>query len=135
MVTGVLHDSMKRSLQVFPAVIKFGAVRTGHFSEIIVSVKNEDSQGHRITIKPMQDKRIIITQHEYGVIAPGMIKKVSIGIRVNEDDPDTNVNIKETIEIVSKHDIFKLPLTARILHKDSWGEENEKAVEESGIPI
>lgn len=83
----------------------------------------------------MQDKRIIITQHEYGVIAPGMMKKISIGIRVNEDDPDTNVNIKETVEIVSKHDIFKLPLTARILQKDDFTDENDKQVMEQGIPI
>lgn len=83
----------------------------------------------------MQDKRIIITQHEYGIIAPGMMKKISVGIRVNEEDPDCNVNIKETVEIVSKHDIFKLPLTARILHKNDFSEENDKQVMEQGVPI
>jgi hypothetical protein len=126
MVTGVLHDSLKRSLQVFPSSVKFGAVRTGHFSEVIVSVKNEDSVAHRITVKPINDTRIIVEQQEYGIIAPGMIRKVTVGIRVSEDDANVPCNISETIEIVSKHDIFKIPLTARILAADDFTDENEQ---------
>ena len=45
---------------MFPSAVKFGAVRTGHFSEVIVSVKNEDVVAHRITIKPINDTRIIV---------------------------------------------------------------------------
>ena len=52
MVTGVLHDSLKRSLQVMPGSIVFGAVRAGAHSEILLTLKNEDSIAHRITIKP-----------------------------------------------------------------------------------
>lgn len=45
MVTGVLHDSLKRSLNVMPSIVDFGAVRVGSVNEIILTVKNEDSIG------------------------------------------------------------------------------------------
>lgn len=48
------------------------------------------------------------------MIAPGMIKKVAIIIRVSEDE-QTPATIKETIKILSKHDVFNIPLTANIL--------------------
>lgn len=62
MVTGVLHDSLKRSLNVMPGSVTFGAVRTGSFNEILITLKNEDSMAHRITIKPVGDSRIIVKQ-------------------------------------------------------------------------
>jgi len=74
MVTGVLHDGLKRSLQVMPGSVVFGHIRPGTLNEVTISVKNEDQVAHRITIKPMSDKRIVVKQEEYGIIAPGMIK-------------------------------------------------------------
>ena len=94
-----------------PSAITFGALRPGSSNEIIVSVKNEDMIGQRITIKPVADKRILVKQEEYGMIAPGMIKKVIVTIRVS-DDEQVPAQIKDTLQIVSKHDVFKLPITA-----------------------
>lgn len=42
MVTGVLHDTLKRSLNVMPGSVVFGSIRTGTFNEIIMTLKNED---------------------------------------------------------------------------------------------
>lgn len=42
MVTGVLHDPLKRSLNVMPSACVFGGVRAGTENEIIVTLKNED---------------------------------------------------------------------------------------------
>lgn len=128
MVTGVLHDGLKRSLNVLPSVISFGALRPGSSNEIIVTVKNEDMVGHRITIKPVADKRILVKQEEYGMIAPGMIKKVIVTIRV-ADDEQGPIQIKDTLQIVSKHDIFKLPITAKLLSEEAWEEENKTMME------
>ena len=86
MVTGVLHDDMKRSLNILPSAITFGGLRLGSSNDLVINVKNEDMIGHRITIKPVQDKRILVKQEEYGMIAPGMTKKVIVTIRVNEDE-------------------------------------------------
>jgi hypothetical protein len=60
MVTGVLHDSLKRSLNVMPGIVTFGTIRTGTISEVLITLKNEDSIAHRITIKPMSDKRVVV---------------------------------------------------------------------------
>lgn len=133
MVTGVLHDNLKRSLHVMPGSVTFGALRTGSFNEILMTIKNEDHMAHRITIKPVSDNRIIVKQLEYGIIAPGMIKTVSVGIRVAEDEKPSS--IKETIEIVSKNDIFKIPVTARIVSVDEFDEENKKQMQTTGNPI
>jgi len=96
MVTGVLHDSLKRSLNIMPSLIEFGSLRAGSINEVTITVKNEDQVAHRITVKPVKDKRIFIRQEEYGIIAPGMVKKICISIRVDEDEP-TPAEIKETI--------------------------------------
>jgi len=113
MVTSVLHDNLKRSLQIMPSQVVFGHVRVGSMNELNISVKNEDMVAHRITIKPIADKRIVVRQEEYGIIAPGMTKQIIVSIRVAEDE--TNGSIKETIQINSKHEVFKLPIAATIV--------------------
>jgi len=52
MVTSVLHDSLKRSVNIMPSTAKFGVICQGEDAEIIVTVKNEDSLSQRIQIKP-----------------------------------------------------------------------------------
>ena len=51
MVTGVLHDGLKRSMNIMPSSVQFGALRAGTNNEVIITLKNEDSVAHRITIK------------------------------------------------------------------------------------
>jgi len=135
MVTGVLHDSLKRSLNVMPSQCAFGGVRTGSHNEIILTLKNEDSIAHRITIKPMNEKRIVVKQLEYGLIAPGMIKKVSVQVRIAEDEENTPFELRDVIQICSKHDIFKIPVQARILSPEQYNDENRTQLEKSGRPI
>ena len=48
MVTSVLHDSMKRSVNILPSCCKFGMVKVGTENEMIVTIKNEDSLSSRI---------------------------------------------------------------------------------------
>lgn len=133
MVTGVLHDSLKRSLQVMPGSVVFGHVRPGTINEVTMTVKNEDMVAHRITIKPMSDKRIVVKQEEYGIVAPGMIKQITVTIRLPEDA--TNCSIKDTIQIVSKHDVFKVPVSALVVSEDEFAELNQKQMEQTGKSI
>lgn len=121
MVTGVLHDDLKRSLNIMPSSIVFGGLRPGSNNEIVVTIKNEDMLAQRINIKPVNDKRILVRQEEFGLIAPGMIKKVIVSIRI-PDDFDTPLVIKDTLQIMSKHDVFKLPISAKLLSEDEWDE-------------
>ena len=125
MVTGVLHDDLKRSLNILPSQIVFGGLRPGSTNDIVVTIKNEDMVGHRITIKPVQDRRILVRQEEHGIIAPGMIKKVVVSIRVS-DDEQVPAQIKDTLTIMSKHDIFKIPITAKLMSEDDFLEETKQ---------
>lgn len=125
MVTGVLHDSMKRSLNIMPSSCEFGALRVHSMNDIQVTVKNEDSLGHRITVKPVTDKHIVVTQQEYGIIAPGMIRKIDIRIRIAEDEA-LPLEIKDTLQIVSKHDIFKIPIHASVLSDEQFDGDNKQ---------
>jgi hypothetical protein len=43
-----------------PGSVVFGSIRPGTINDVIISIKNEDSVAHRITIKPMDDKRIVV---------------------------------------------------------------------------
>lgn len=52
------------------------------------------------------------------------MKKVIVTIRVSEDE-QVPANIKDTLVIMSKHDIFKLPISAKLLSEDEWDEENK----------
>jgi hypothetical protein len=97
MVTGVLHDTLKRSINVMPSSVVFGSIRTGTVNEILMTLKNEDSIAHRIMIKPVSDKRVVVKQLEYGIIAPGMMKQVSVSIRVPEDETEVPSRIEDTI--------------------------------------
>jgi hypothetical protein len=133
MVTSVLHDNLKRSLQIMPSQVIFGHVRAGSMNELNISVKNEDMVAHRITIKPIADKRVVVRQEEYGIIAPGMIKQIIVSIRVAEDE--TSGSIKETIQINSKHEVFKLPITATICSEEEFEKMNVKQLGETGKSI
>ena len=134
MVTGVLHDTLKRSLNIMPHVITFGALRPGSVNEVILTIKNEDSIGHRITVKPIKDNRIVVQQQEYGIIAPGMIKKISVIIRVSEDE-QTPAAVKETLKILSKHDVFNIPISAHVLSAEAFDQQNRTNLEQTGKSI
>lgn len=134
MVTGVLHDTLKRSLNIMPSVITFGALRPGSVNEVILTIKNEDSIGHRITVKPIKDNRIIVQQQEYGMIAPGMIKKISVIIRIGEDE-QTHATVKETLKILSKHDVFNIPISAQVLSTEAFDQQNRTNLEQTGKSI
>mmetsp|Transcript_5576 Transcript_5576/g.4244 ORF Transcript_5576/g.4244 Transcript_5576/m.4244 type:complete len:207 (+) Transcript_5576:4411-5031(+) len=120
MVTSVLHDPLKRSLNVMPSSCSFGLVRAGAVHEMILTLKNEDSISQRVVVKPCADKRLAIQQLEFGPIAPGMIKKVTITVLSNS--PEDDFNIKEEVQIITKTDIFKIPVEARVLPDDKYEE-------------
>ena len=83
----------------------------------------------------MMDRRVLVKQEEYGIIAPGMMKKVIVSIRVPEDEKNLPSSIKDIITICSKHDIFKIPVTATIMSYEQFEEENKQNMEAAGKSI
>lgn len=86
MVTSVLHDTMKRSINILPSVCVFGVIKQGEVAELTVSIKNEDALSQRVHIKPCQDKRLLVKQESYGPIAPGMMRKLLVTINTSADE-------------------------------------------------
>lgn len=113
MVTSVLHDNLKRSINIMPSVVKFGLVQVGQDSEVYVTVKNEDSLSCRLHVKPCSDKRLVVKQETYGPIAPGMVRRLIVTISAKSEDAVGRV--KEEVQIVTKSDVFKLKVEAEVV--------------------
>jgi hypothetical protein len=118
MVTSVLHDPLKRAFNVMPSSLKFGVLKAGQAYELLITMKNEDSVAHRIVLKPFSDKRITAQLAEMGPVAPGMIRKVLVTINSMEEG-----NIKDNLQIVTKSDIYKIPIEATILSAENYERE------------
>ena len=142
MVTSVLHDNLKRSVNILPSKCNFGFVKVNTESEIIVSIKNEDSLSQRINIKPTGDSRVVVTQEcydkdgnkvpTYGPIAPGMHKQIIVTIR-GSLGPDESAKIKLDVIIMTKTDHYKYPVEAHILTEEEFAaRENDLATTSPG---
>jgi hypothetical protein len=62
-----------------------------------------------------------------------MVKQVTVSVRVAEDE--TNCSIKDMIQINSKHEIFKLPITATVVSEQEFDDLNKKQMEQTGKSI
>lgn len=118
MVTSVLHDPLKRAFNVMPSGLKFGMLKAGQSYELVITMKNEDSVAHRIVLKPCGDKRVSGALAEMGPVAPGMTRKVVVTINALEEG-----GIKENLQIVTKSDIYKIPIEATILSPENFERE------------
>jgi hypothetical protein len=121
MVTSVLHDPLKRSFNVMPSYLKFGVLKTETVYELTITLKNEDSLGQRLNLKPVADPRVHAQQTEMGALAPGMIRKILVTIHAKEPG-----SIKEVLHIVTKSDVFKIPIEATILSPEAFDRELEE---------
>ena len=114
MVTSVLHDSMKRSVNIMPSIVRFCSVALGANCLMTVIIKNEDSLSQRIHIKPVADKRLIVKQESYGPIASGMTHKVLATLDLENENAEAG-DIREEVQIVTKSDVFKLKIETTIV--------------------
>ena len=85
---------------------------------MVITMKNEDAVAHRVILKPLSDNRITASLVDMGPVAPGMIKKVSVMIYSPNEG-----TIKDSLQIVTKADIFKIPIEATIMSEDNYERE------------
>ena len=128
MVTSVLHDNMKRAVNIMPSQAIFGGVALNSEADFTVTIKNEDSLSQRIHIKPCQDKRLVVKQETYGPIAPGMTRKVLVTVMSTEPG-----KLKEEVQIVTKSDVFKLKVEAEFCEQAELNERYGQASEQSVV--
>lgn len=130
MVTSVLHDQLKRSVNILPSACRFGPVLHGQEVEMTVNVQNEDSLSQRIHLKPLADSRVVVKQESYGAIAPGMHRKLIVTIKATA--PDSLGKIKEELHIVTKSDVYKLPIEAEILNAQAYEQKKQELLKQGG---
>jgi hypothetical protein len=101
-----------------PSTLKFGTLKVGQSYELVITMKNEDSVAHRIVLKQLSDNRVTASFADLGPVAPGMIRKVIVTINASEEG-----SLKETLQIVTKSDIYKIPVEATILSPENYDRE------------
>ena len=95
-----------------------------------LTVKNEDSLSQRIQIKPLSDARIQIKQETYGPIAPGMTKRIIISVKASDLG-----KIKEELQVMTKSDIFKIPIDGIVLSQEEFTNLNNESLNKTGKSI
>ena len=58
MMAAVTTDRLARNLLVMPGDVNFGTVKEGGSYEVIVTIKNEDNQMMRISIRQPRDHSV-----------------------------------------------------------------------------
>lgn len=96
-----------------------------------VNVQNEDSLSQRIHLKPVADQRVTVRQESYGAIAPGMHRKLIVTIKATA--PDALGKLKEELHIVTKSDVYKLPIEAEILNAQAYEQKKQELLSQ-GAP-
>lgn len=125
MVTSVLNDPMKRSVNILPSQANFGSLKEGGRYELIITCKNEDMLPQRVVVKQAKDPRIRIEQDKGGPIAAGMVKTITVHLNTKMAS-DSSV-ISDGFEIVTKTDIYRVPITATVLSEERFEELNAES--------
>lgn len=125
MVTSVLNDPLKRSVNILPSQANFGSLKEGTKYEILITCKNEDMLPQRIVVRQATDPRIKIHQDNGGPIAAGMVKNIRVVIDTRQRS-DSSV-ISDGFEILSKTDVYRIPITATILSSEKFNEINAES--------
>lgn len=126
MVTSVLNDPMKRSVNILPSSATFGSIKEGSKYEVLITIKNEDMLPQRVVVRQAKDPRILVQQDQGGPIAPGMIKNVRVTI--DTCNRSGSSVISDSFEIVTKTDIYKVVITATVLDEDHFDEVNAESL-------
>ena len=72
-------------------------------------------------MKSLADPRVTAQQVEMGLVAPGMIRKIAVTINAKDAG-----SIKDMLQIVTKADVFKIPIEANILSPDEYDREMQE---------
>lgn len=125
MVTSVLNDPLKRSVNILPSQANFGSIKEGTKYEVNITCKNEDMLPQRIVVRQAKDPRISVQQDKGGPIAAGMVKNISVIIDTRK--PSESSVISDGFEVATKTDVYRIPITATILSEDRFNEINAES--------
>mmetsp|Transcript_6797 Transcript_6797/g.12276 ORF Transcript_6797/g.12276 Transcript_6797/m.12276 type:complete len:1696 (-) Transcript_6797:1566-6653(-) len=135
MVTANTADPLRTGLTIYPASARFGIIKQGSIYEIILTLKNEDVQTARFTLRQPKIKEELLVANAKVVytpspIAPGMTVKLKV-----ELSAILPAKFETEFEIASKTEIFKVPIFANIMPESDYIRLDEESVRLQGRRI
>lgn len=125
MISAVTTDRLARNLLVTPGQVRFGTVKAGMPVEVIVVLKNEDSQIMRIAIRQPRDTNVKV-KYSPRPLALGMELKLHVELNATSAG-----SIDTSFSINAKSQKYHLPITATVISESEW-EEHETSMANMG---
>merc|ERR1740123_2343461 len=119
----------ERLVEVVPSGCRFGPLRTGSIYRMSVNVRNLDVDVTRFCVTPLEN-RMVRVKHCPGGIAPGMAMQLLIEIACLEP-----AFIEEVVEVRSKAQVVRFPVTARIHEAREYDNLDAQALSVNGRRI
>lgn len=116
MASAAVNDPLKRNLLILPGAVRFGTVKVGGVFELPLTIKNEDCQLLRFSLR--QPKSLVArVQYFPGPLAPGM------DLRCRVELSSTQVGKIETqFEVMCKSEIYYIPIYANVVDEQTWND-------------
>ena len=128
MISAYTSDPLKRSLLLMPASIRFGVLKVGEHYQMSLVVKNEDSQLMRFTIRQSPNKNVKVV-FKPSPVASGMTCKLNVELNASETQ-----RVDTEFEIVTRTEIYKVPVLANIASEREFARVNEESMKLHGRP-
>lgn len=129
MMAAVTTDRHARNLLVTPGEVNFGTVKEGGNYEIVVTMKNEDSQMMRISIRQPRDTSVKV-KFSPKPLAMGMELKLHVELTAS---PCGTIDSSFTINAKSQK--YHLPITAVIISEEAWNEYSSNQADVGKTPM
>ena len=126
MISAYTSDPLKRSLQVIPASLRFGVIKSAETYEMSILLKNEDSQLLRFIVRQPLRKDIRVL-FKPAPIAPGMFVKLIVELIVKNPE-----KLESEFEIATKTEIYKIPIFANVVSSEEYDRVNDESLRLQG---
>ena len=114
MMSAVMNDPLKRNLLILPGAVRFGTVKAGGVYELPLTIKNEDFQIVRFSLR--QPKSLAArVQYMPGPLAPGMDLRCRIELCSTQLG-----KIDTQFEVMCKSEIYYIPIQANVVDERQW---------------
>ena len=123
MIYADLNDKLRRDILINPVEANFGVVRENATYELKIDIKNEDVLCQRIAVKRPKTNFVKAYLNEMGPIPLGITRKVIVQLRTTSD---IRGKFSDDFQIVSKHEIYRIPVSAQIVSEEAFLKMGEK---------
>ncbi|EAR91082.3 hypothetical protein TTHERM_00430030 (macronuclear) [Tetrahymena thermophila SB210] len=132
MLTSDLNDQLRKDIQILPASVRFGVLCANRIYETKLVIKNEDVLAQRVTLKQPQTQHVKVFLNELGPIPMGLTREVIVRLNTSQEIIG---KFQEEFQIISKHQIYKIPIFANIIEQREYDELEKETKELHNKPL